>query len=1208
VYGRAALRDAISSRRSARRASSALAALAIAALALRAAPAASFEFFDGRLEIHGYVGQQIRALGRDLDPDDGLDLAQWYNVLSVEIEADLAPDGFGPLEIVEFFARLEARYDCVWSGACHLAPGRVDTYGNDAKHLPLRLVDGRLAGFTGALRNGDERRFASLRRFNYDLSHRDEHQFDLRRVLRFSSLPGFVSLFGNSDGPNQQFEPLLGSIGDDPAPYLFDRILDDCKFGVKKLRGGENGMITQILGPWNPACRIRATGVLRGAPNPWSWRDFNPILAGVDRIPGTADDPINPNRTAGSSPTVVPKGRGALPFRPAPLFARDAGADQTLAQGLEYPSAGMRNALRGDLDGIQQNFSQTELAWNRGASQQDEQELKEAYLDLEAAQGRLWMRLGKQTIVWGKTELFRNTDQFNPQDLALASLPGLEESRIALWAARGTWSFYNVGKLEDVRLELALNFDDFEPADLGRCGEPFAFDLVCNLTFGYFAHGLVGAGLIGPDRPPNPWDDAEGLEGGARLEWRYRRFSFQLSNFYGFDDFPYPERAWTYARNVDPFTGMPRRGTANGPCTTGDSRLEKACLGRGDATILLDETGNPLRARDWNRDGIPDDINNDGVPDILHRFDPNPLLRNSYKNGDVIPTPEFERDVIANHHANQSLFAVTNAATVGAAGPDVDPALAGVGSFNGKEGPAPLISTVAQGASGLLAASSAAYNSAANNGFIPAVPTLHLVGLHQQPGDIGGPLSDGGSGPFAVQNQALGQYLTPQQEALLGCGPFWAIDCDDDGIDLLNAEGSVLVQSWPGFDGTRGSVDGWRVDEGLQPGTIDFATQIGGGPVATRWVDGRLVHLPGSRGVVDEWGRPDPFYDPSVDGCSIDDGHPLCAGANILHPLTGTPFRSELAAVSWNLMMVIASRSDPRDPDLPNLAEFDENDPNGFGLITVGPNAGQIRPGLRPGQVDGVTPVACGVLKPQLCETVRGLLSGIGASNKKVRAGGNGAFGRRDFAWHSSGEVVLKYEKRNILGFAFDVAEDRTKTNWGVEATWVASQPFLDNDDFDGISRSDTLNLTVSVDRPTFINFLNPNRTFLFNSQWFFQYITDYDSGYTVNGPLNVLATFTVFTGYHQDRLLLFYTGVYDFRSSSGALLPQVVYRFTENLSATVGANFFFGRQQLVDSAVSELRAGLNRTGSDAYKDPVENGLTPLRDRDEIYMTLRYTF
>ena len=1166
-----------------------------------ARPAAGFEFFDGRIEIHGSIGQQIRAIGRDLDPGDGIHLAQWYNVLELEIEGNLAPDGFGPLEILEAFVRLEARYDCVWTHACGLF-SRVDVYGDEARSMPRRLIDGKLAGYTGALRNHDERRFAALGRTNFQLTHRFDEQDDLRKPLRFASVPGFVTLFGTSDGPNDVFEPLRGSFGDDPAPFIFSRILDDCKFGVKQIKGPEDGITSMVLGPWNPECKIKPKGALRDKPNPWSWRDFNPILAGVDRTPGTADDPGNPN-VLNPNPIVVPRGRGALPFRPAPLFANDERAGKGEAKGLEYPSLGMRRALEsGDLDSIQQNFDQTELAWNHGAAQQDEGELKEAYLDIEAAQGRLWLRLGKQTIVWGKTELFRNTDQFNPQDLALASLPGLEESRIGLWAVRGTWSFYNVGKIEDLRLELAMNFDDFEPADLGRCGEPFAFDLVCNLTFGYFAHGMFGAGLLGVDRPPDPWRDTEGIEVGARVEFRYRRFSFQISDFYGYDDFPYPKRIWTYERNVDPFTGMPRRGGARGPCTTGDSRIEPACLGRGDATVLLDGTGNPLRAIDWNRDGVPDDIDGDGTPDVLDRGHP------SYHLGDVIPTEEFQRDVLAHHPANQTLFAVTNAATVGAARANVDPALAGVGSFNGKEGPLPSVTTLAQGSSGLLAGSPIAFQTAAIARFIPMVPTLNLVRLHQQPGDIGGPLSDGGNGPFAAANEALGQYLTPEQEALLGCGPFWSTDCDDDGIDFLNAEGSVLIQSWPGFDGTTGSVDTWRVDQGPQPGTVDFALQFGTGPVATRFVNGQLVRLPGSRGFYDELGRIDPTYDPTVDGCSIDTGHPLCAGAAVTHPLTGAPFRNELAAVSWNLMMILVGRSDPRDPNLPTLAEFDPSDPLGLGRINAGPNSGQVRPGLRESDVDGVTPVACGLLKPQLCQNVQALLAGIGAGNKTIRAGGNGIYGRRDLAWHSSGELVLHYEKRNILGFAFDVSEDRTKTNWGVEATWVSSQPFLDNDEPDGVSRSDTLNLTISVDRPTFVNFLNPNRTLLFNTQWFFQYITDYGDAYHVNGPLNVLATFTVFTGYHQDRLLLFYTGVYDFRSNSGAVLPQVVYRFNENFSATVGANFFFGREQFVDSAVSELRAGMNRVGKHAYQDSVENALAVLRDRDEIYMLLRYTF
>ncbi|MCL4685088.1 hypothetical protein KJ059_10090 [Myxococcota bacterium] len=1171
-------------------------------------PASAFDFFDGRLQVHGFYEQQVRAVGRNLDPGNGIALAQWYHVLNLEIEADLAPDGLGPLEIVEFFARIEGRYDCVWTHACQLSSG-VETFGNEARWFPRRLIDGRNAGFTGSLENGDQRRFAALDRENFSLEDRNEPQNNLRRPLRLSSLPGLVSLFGNSDGPNGTFEPLLGSTGDDPAPFHLARLLEDCRFGVQQLKGGEGGELTRILGPWTPKCRIEPIGALRKNPNPWSFRDFNPILAGVDRIPGTADDPDNAN-AASPIDTLVPRGRGALPFRPAPFFGVEDPAPRGEAQGLFYPSAGLRRALQRDLDSIDQNFSQTELAFNRGASQSDEKELKEAYLDLEAAGGRLWLRLGKQSIVWGKTELFRNTDQFNPQDLALSSLPTLEESRIALWAARGSWSFYNIGKLEDVRLELATNLDNFEGADLGRCGEPFAFDLVCNLTFGYFAHGLFGAGLAGVDRPSTSFDDLSGVEFGARVEFRYRRFSFQISDFYGFDDFPSPERISSFERNVDPFTGMPRRADARGSCTTGDSRVEGDCLGRGEATVLLDATGNPLRARDWDHNGIPDDVDGDGTPDILSRNETEIARRRGYLSGELIPTPETLRDVIANHPANQTLFAFSNALTVGAAGIDTDGALAGFGSFNGKEGPAPIFSTVAQGASGLLAASRAAFDNAAATGFMPPSIVLRnsLARLHLQPGDATGPFSDGGVGPFAGSTQALGQFLTPQQEALLGCGPFWYSDCDDDGIDLLNAEASVLLQAWPGFDGTTGSVFTHRSDVGPQPGTLAFASAIGSGPVATRFVDGRLVRLPGARGVVDEQGVPDPFYDPTVDGCTHDTGSPLCAGANVAHPLTGDPFRTELAAVSWNLLMIIAARSDPVDPNLPSLVEFSARDPNGFGIIQGGPNAGMLRPGVDAAAVDGVTPVACGVLSPQLCQTVQGFLTAAGTSRKSVRAGGNGVYGRRDFAWHSSGEFVLRYEKRNILGFAFDVAEDRTKTNWGVEMTWVEGQPFLDNDEPEGVSRSDTFNLTVSVDRPTFINFLNPNRTVFFNSQWFFQYIEGHEDGFTTNGPLNVLATLTALTGYHQDRLLIAFTTVYDFRSRSGGLLPQVSYRFTENFSATVGSSLFFGRVELTDAPISEVRAGLNRTGELADKDPVENGLSPLRERDELFLTLRYTF
>src|SRR5690606_7063100 len=178
-------------------------------------------------------------------------------------------------------------------------------------------------------------------------------------------------------------------------------------------------------------------------------------------------------------------------------------------------------------------------------------------------------------IVWGKTELFRTTDQFNPVDLALASLPSLEESRVATWAARAVWSFYDIGPAQDVRLEIAANIDRFRPNDVGRCGEPFTAIVACNKTLALWLHGLAGFGLAGEDRPDDPWDDIEGLEIGARVEWRMGRFSFQISDFYGYEDLPYIEKIMTFERKVDPNSGRPLRWNANGPCTTGN---EPSCL------------------------------------------------------------------------------------------------------------------------------------------------------------------------------------------------------------------------------------------------------------------------------------------------------------------------------------------------------------------------------------------------------------------------------------------------------------------------------------------------------------------------------------------------------------------------------------------------------------------------------------------------------
>ena len=198
-----------------------------------------------------------------------------------------------------------------------------------------------------------------------------------------------------------------------------------------------------------------------------------------------------------------------------------------------------------------------------------------------------------------------------------------------------------------------------------------------------------------------------------------------------------------------------------------------------------------------------------------------------------------------------------------------------------------------------------------------------------------------------------------------------------------------------------------------------------------------------------------------------------------------------------------------------------------------------------------------------------------------------------------------------MLGFSTDFAEDTTKTNWGVEFTWIEGTPVRGQRlDRRASATADALNLTVSVDRPTFINFLNPNRTFFFNTPVVLQLP---DRTTTRASPstarCNVLFTFAMFTGYFQDRVQPQFVTVYDFHSQSGGLLPSFQYRFTESFSVTIGMLYFFGRTELKDMAVQRDRAARRTApGANAYENGVDNVLSVIRQRDEVFMRLRWTF
>jgi hypothetical protein len=373
------------------------------------------------------------------------------------------------------------------------------------------------------------------------------------------------------------------------------------------------------------------------------------------------------------------------------------------------------------------------------------------------------------------------------------------------------------------------------------------------------------------------------------------------------------------------------------------------------------------------------------------------------------------------------------------------------------------------------------------------------------------------------------------------------------------ATGSVAVRYEDDGNGIDDDGDGKRKDLFILPGArydpAAFAAAI--------------AALPGGGAELDPYlQRHFALYDPTVDGT---------VGTRV-HPFTGQVWASEMAIASWNFLM-LASNLGAADGAV-SRTTLDRNQPLAIGR--------------------------CSFRQPQYCAFVSGLNAQARNTHSSIRAGGNGKFGRRNLVWQSVGDLSLNYQKRNILGFSMDFAEDTTKSSWGVEFTHVNDSLAADNGEYDGLKDVDEYNLTLSVDRPTFINFLNANRTFFINSQLFTSYLQGYEDTMLRDGPWTFLLLLNVNTGYFQDRFLVSSAVVYDFRSNSGAFLPSVQYRFTENFSITLGAAVLAGHWERREMGINQFSAQSENNLDDTIF--VENGISPARDLDNFFLRLRYTY
>lgn len=137
--------------------------------------------------------------------------------------------------------------------------------------------------------------------------------------------------------------------------------------------------------------------------------------------------------------------------------------------------------------------------------------------------------LGKQQVVWGKTDLFRVLDVINPVDYSRHNIyDELEDIRIPQWMLTAEWRMGPNQIFDDSNISFIWNFDKFRPSNLGTCGQSYRIlDAGCFFSSEFAGGPLAGTPII-HDVKDYDWS-LENTQFGAKWEGVYGDTTFSLN-------------------------------------------------------------------------------------------------------------------------------------------------------------------------------------------------------------------------------------------------------------------------------------------------------------------------------------------------------------------------------------------------------------------------------------------------------------------------------------------------------------------------------------------------------------------------------------------------------------------------------------------------------------------------------------------------------
>jgi len=218
------------------------------------------------------------------------------------------------------------------------------------------------------------------------------------------------------------------------------------------------------------------------------------------------------------------------------------------------------------------------------------------------------------------------------------------------------------------------------------------------------------------------------------------------------------------------------------------------------------------------------------------------------------------------------------------------------------------------------------------------------------------------------------------------------------------------------------------------------------------------------------------------------------------------------------------------------------------------------------------------------------------------------------------GQTDIQYDRSQTLGLSFDYFESFTGTVFRVESSVTIDELVNNTRKANWVDESEVMRWSVGIDRPTWIKWLNKDRTFFLSTQvfdtWYLDHEGDKHTGFYTDEH-NFIWTFFFIGNYMRDRVTPLGFLVWEEASNSWVAGFNTEWKMDNHWSVKGGLHTIWGGNENFrhDSGpFSTFVVPFSATGvADNYAQQsvfgaAHEGIGALRANDELFLQLKYQF